>query len=122
MGKSDCFDELLQWANLDRVSLQASFTQSNVEVLRETVSLLGSDQEKQVKITKSNFVELIGIMKQRYVEGSRALGGAIIAASELHDDGKVNEAVEVYREFLRNCPSEFYKKIAEYQIRKLTKD
>lgn len=113
------FDRLNSWAALDDVELQLLYSEQNASLLREIVSLLGDEDEKNMPIDRTTFVPMIRKMRQGYRDGSRLLGKAIIAGSDLQDRGNIEEARQVYKQFLLACPSEFYRRIARYQMEQL---
>jgi hypothetical protein len=115
------FDHLKLWAALEDAKLQSLYSVENAQVLSEIVLLLGDGSERLADVTKDNFVALVREMRERYRIGSQQLGEAILKASELRDAGKTTKARHVYLEFLQQCPSRFYRRIARHQLSRLSK-
>ena len=118
MQKVD-FDNLREWMNLPEDQLELLYSETTKLELEEICRLLGDEAYVNKEITVDNFVEIIFKMGTLLKEGSRNLGDAIIQASEYTDEGFPEKAKLVYMDFIKSCPSKFYKQIAENRLKEL---
>ncbi|TAL32240.1 MAG: hypothetical protein EPN97_10045 [Alphaproteobacteria bacterium] len=116
--ESHIFDLLKHWASLSDPEIKHLASAENISVLEEIVDLLG-DPLVQYNIHDDNFVKVVRDMRNLYTVGSRALGAAIIEASDWVDKGQTGKAIDIYKGFLESCASKFYRKIAQSQLNKL---
>ena len=113
------FDYIDEWAALSDAELQEQYTEKAGDILRRVLVQLGDDGERAIEVDRGTFVPLVRRLRERKRAGSRALGDAIIGASELLKEGSVEEAKSIYGDFIQNCPSKFYRQIAEARLRSL---
>ena len=118
-GESHCFDRLRAWGALSDNEIAAAYSPESVAILEEVVDLLNDQAEVGPPLTPETFVATIRAMNRLYADGSRRLGEAILRASDHRDRGDLEQARAVYEGFLEGCPSAFYRKIAEHQLREL---
>jgi len=100
--------------------LQGVISQESIEALKRLGALLNETGLPATGITPSNFAEIVRELRRLQRDGSRALGDAIIRASDYEDNNQKDEARSVYTKFLQHCVSPCYRDIAETQIRNLT--
>jgi hypothetical protein len=114
------FDFLNEWAHWPDNKIEEIISNSTIAALQSAVYLLVDESQRtKFVVTADNFVTVVREMRGIYKSGSRALGKAIIEASEYVDQNEVQEARKTYEQFLSRCESPFYRRIAEQQLRKL---
>jgi hypothetical protein len=114
------FDQLDEWALLPDLELAMLFCETNAQVLqRVVVSLVDETDPNPTVVNRENFVALVHGMRRIKHEGARALGDAIIQASDYLDQQQPQRAKEVYERFLSTCHSPFFRDIARGQLKKL---
>jgi hypothetical protein len=106
------FDYLDQWSSLSDDEIFALYSHTTSDIARRALKELGNAEDQSIKVSKENFVSLIRRLREAKRIGSRALGEAIIEASELIERNHPGQAIEVYRKFLASCPSSFFRRIA----------
>lgn len=113
------FDLLNRWAQLPDGELAGLATKDAIIALRRVVGLLADKTQNRTEISEDSFVETVRKMRELYRRGSRGLGEAIIEAATYEKQGDFAQAKAVYERFIALCPSAFYTKIAEYQLRSI---
>lgn len=115
------FDHLNAWNSLSDADINGVVSTGTIAILQKVVHLLSeSPPHEQPCVDSDNFVALVRKMGELYKRGSRTLGEAIIAASELLDTNQMEEAKAVYKQFLSSCSSKFYRDIASRQLKKIS--
>lgn len=118
MTKDNDFDFLKYLASMADEELQTLFSKATVERIERLAFLLQRRHESS-QLGTANFVKTVRELHNLYKTGSRALGQAIIEASDYAQQGHIEQAKNVYYSFIETCPSEFYRRIAEHQIKAL---
>jgi hypothetical protein len=89
--------------------------------LRQLIECLGDEKDKKEIISQETFPDLVHRMHNRMVDGSKMLGWAIIESGDYSDEGKIADAIQILKEFIQKCPSEFYINIAKARLKDLEK-
>jgi hypothetical protein len=114
------FDLLNRWASLSDAQIANIVSEDTIRVLQRVADLLGDESEPgRPTVSPENFISTVRSMRERYAEGSRLLGNAILEASDWIDRNEPSKAREAYERFLSNCKLKFYRKIAANQLRKI---
>jgi hypothetical protein len=87
----------------------------------EAAGLLMDKPFSATGVSFANFVPLVRELNELCASGSRQLGEAIIEAGDHKDAGRLQDAAAVFRRFMNACPSPFYRRIAEHELRSLGK-
>lgn len=116
------FDVLKEWGTRSDTELQAIYSQSAHDQVVYFLTRLGDELERKTSVDDSTFVPLVRKMHERYREGSRLLGEAIVNGLELRDRGRIKDAALHFRDFVDRCPSECYREVAEHYLLELMKN
>ena len=82
------FDYLNNWASLSDADIEKIFSKETATTLQRVVELLGNETQTRKVVKKENFVKTVHEMRKLYEEGSRALGEAILEASDWEESLK----------------------------------
>lgn len=112
------FDWLDLWASLPNTGPEKVVSDDTIAVLERVAQLLlGDETPSKVAVTQENFASIVRDMRKLKHEGARALGEAILEASDWLDKQQLAESRAVYEHFLSRCGSKFYTDIARNQLR-----
>jgi hypothetical protein len=115
--KKNMFDTLREWATLSDDELSKVFARKGAaKTLSSIVHALGAQLHKNQTIDSANAPRLVREMRELLSKGSRELSAVMSKASHYKDEGRDQEAVSVYRDFMASCPSDFYKAIAQKEL------
>lgn len=114
------FDLLDEWALRSDADIEKIISDDSIAALQRIVHLLGDEaQSSKIVVIRDNFVPLVREMRTLKHDGSRALGDAILEASDLLDQHEPAKAREVYERFLSSCSSKFYRDIARNRLKSI---
>lgn len=116
MNKAGMFDLLDYLAELGKERLEEHHSTTNVNILKELIFELNDEMVITDDITPSVFAEYVYQLRRIKRTWSRKLGETILAASEKKAQGDLNGAILIFEQFVKECPSTFYKNIAITQI------
>ena len=121
-AKTHPFDHLNEWRQKSVDELVALGDEKNLVILQRVAELLhDATPESPLICTRENFAEITGKMIYLYINGSRALGNALLDAANELDNNNIGLAREIYCNFIEQCPSDFYRNIARSELKKLTR-
>ena len=115
------FDHLRIWSTRSENELERGVTDESLKTMSKIIDLLGGDDADSIgNLSTTTFPSYVRIMNARLKDGSHQLADAILRASEFIEIGQLEDAKEVYRHFIKDSTAPFYRRIAEFQLCKLT--
>lgn len=119
-NSTDKFEYLRQWSSLPDLELNQIISEKTIAVVKElAIELENEDKIDEIEIKPENFVSHVRRLNSLLIDGSNLLSQAIKEASDYQEKGKREDAIDVYKRFISNCGSKFYRGIARGQIKKL---
>ena len=114
------FDVLDEWASWSDDDIEKIISDKTIAALQRMVEVLGDEtKDSNVVVTKGNFVPMVRELRKLKHEGARALGEAILEASDWLDKQQPARAKMVYENFLSSCTAKFYRDIGRDQLIKI---
>ncbi|MGZ8250123.1 MAG: hypothetical protein ACXWUF_19045 [Methylomagnum sp.] len=110
----DSYDFLHEVAHLSSEDLEVYYNEANMTLL----SMLWDDLfEHPLPAIDSfqNFALVVSQLNNREIHLSHELGIALLQASDLKKQERINEGVEVLQNFIKSCASKGFREIAEIE-------
>jgi len=121
MQKTHVFDFLNEWMLYSDEEINKIISEETIATLQCASNLLTDElSDSAVIVTQNNFIHNVRKMSRICKEGSRALGYAIIEASEWINADQPDKAKEIYEQFLVSCNVPFYRKIALNRLKEIS--
>ncbi len=115
----DKFDSLREWFSLDEEDIKSQFDSDAKKVVSELLKDLAEPGLQKVAVDVNNFPDLVTELHSLMVVGSRQFGEALLSAEELAGRGDAQKAISVLECFIDDNPSDFYRKMALSQIKRI---
>ena len=129
MAELKYLDELLSAAAgiLDTAAIEIrdvslNPTKDNISRIGKALALISDIQLQIYKVAPKLEPKYLTRPSPYPPEINRRFGEILIAATELYDEKKYNEAISLYESFIEENPPEFFIKMAEGRIRKIKMD
>lgn len=110
------FDLLDKLAQQDKENVKEYHSKDNVDALKKLAILLNDQMSISDDMTSSAFADCVYELRQIKQTWSRKLGTALIMASENRKNGDLDSAISILENFIKDCPSLFYRDVASIQI------
>jgi isopropylmalate/homocitrate/citramalate synthase len=114
--KTELFDLLDNLAQQDKESIKAYHSKKNIDALKKLAIELNDQMSISDEITASVFADRVYELRQIKQTWSHKLGDTLIMASENKNRGDLDSAISILENFVKDCPSLFYRDIAITQI------
>lgn len=105
-------------ASKNKEELVDSYSDDNVKAICFLAKELLSDEIFPDEVTEDNYIRMIPKLRELMSYWNRELGNRIIAADDQFKKRNIEEAVIILNQFCYNCPSSFYRNIAQEQAKK----
>jgi hypothetical protein len=113
---------ILDTAATEIRDVSLSPTQENILRIGQALALVFDIQQQIYKVDPKLEPEYLKRPSPYPPELNRRFGKILIAAADLYDEKKYNEAISLYESFIAENPPNFFIKMAKGRIRKIKKD
>ena len=114
--KAELFNLLDNLAQRDKESVKEFYSKKNIVALKKLAVELNDQMSISDEITASEFADCVYELRKIKQTWSRKLGDALIIASDNKNRGDLDSAKSTLENFIKDCPSLFYRNIAITQI------
>ena len=119
MNKTSPFDYLVHWYWISDEELEKEMEAYSYKLINQIHYLLYGKKEYGNPTNLSEFRKAVDNFYEYYKESARALGDAIIKASECVDQEDLLKAKAIYTDFINSKYSDFHRSIAKQYVQEI---